>query len=127
MTKTKQPKLSKLGYPDWVPVLKADDFCRGAYTSIGRHCVVGWINAIFPSNSHTNPHMNIPECSRTPANKKARYILSRILRDRTLIFIGVSLESFSDNFSEGLSHRGTRVSIFNQMLSKLGYDIENAE
>ncbi len=34
-------------WPETVPVLEPDNFCRGAETRGARHCLVGWVEAAF--------------------------------------------------------------------------------
>jgi len=80
-TATDLPKLSKAGYPEYVPVLEEKDFCRHHYKKGKLHCMVGWINTIFPScpDEFSDQDYDICDWRRTRANRRVREVLIKII------------------------------------------------
>lgn len=84
-------------WPEYVPVLTADDFCRRRFTSEDgcRHCLRGWLNVVF--------HHSTANCKAVIAIRKQ---------------IDTGLMQFNDNPRNSFT---TLANVWNSAMSRLGY------
>lgn len=89
-----------MSWPKEVPVLKGSDFIRDAFNSIDnkKHCMMGWINAVFGIYP----------------NSEREKVIDEICREAKC----GSIVSFNDDRK---TPKRTLASVWNRVMKKLGY------
>lgn len=108
--------MSKI-WPKEVPILVAEDFCKGDFQKGSRCCLMGWTNKVF-GGTHGNPHgdyMWMPEVQE---------VVRTISEVANISKYDISDEGNIAKFNDAKENtRKILAFVWNKAMHKLGYNV----
>ena len=110
-------------WPNEVPVLGHENFCRGAFESGRNRCMTGWAHEVFAGD----PIPTMPSCIEV--DKKIEPVIVHSLRelkasrlDEDYEYVGIP--AYNDN---PRNPKALLARAWNRAMARLGYTVDNPE